>query len=220
MKTPYEAAMKLLGAWPGLIHECRETLGSELFYQAMVYHHLRLMGVPKRQLGMNVKMWVDEPVAPLFRQLDERKDVRFRGGFEPIPDVVIFSEDVNGDWRRRNNEETLKCLMLAIEVKASERANSRLRVGEVAADIRKLAALRDECIHRGNTFYPVVMVLDTAPVARERMTQYSYKSAKEIAAENSVGFLYCSPDVEFNSVRRHVATAFAGSLALLVAGET
>ena len=26
MKTPYHAAMKLLEAWPGIVHDCRETL--------------------------------------------------------------------------------------------------------------------------------------------------------------------------------------------------
>ena len=99
--------MKLIEAWHGIVHDCRETLGSELFYQAVVYHHLRSVGVPKRQLGMNVKMWISEPVSPLFRQLDERKNERFHGGFEPIPDVTMFSEGINGDWRRRNNVQTL-----------------------------------------------------------------------------------------------------------------
>ena len=220
MKTPYHAAMKLLDAWPGIVRECRETLGSELFYQAVVYHHLRLVDVPKRQLGMNVKMWIIEPVAPLFREFDERKNERFRGGFEPIPDVAMFSEGVNGDWRRRSYEQTLKCLILAIEVKASERAGSRLRVGEVKADIEKLAAHRDECKHRGSIFYPVVMVLDTAPIAGEQMTKYSYDKAKEIAEENSVGFLYCSPDVEFNSVQRHLQQYPTGPLASLAARDT
>ena len=220
MKTPYHAAMMLLKAWPGIMHDCRETLGSELFYQAVVYHHLRSVGVPKRQLGMNVKMWITEPVSPLFRELDERKSERFRGGFEPIPDVAMFSNGVNGDWRRRNNEQTLKCLRLAIEVKASERAGSRLRVGEVAADIEKLAAHRHECSVRGNNFYPVVMVLDTAPLTREQMTSYSYNKSKVIAEENSVGFLYCSPDDDFNSVEQHLTTASTGPLASLAAGDT
>ena len=48
MKTPYQAAMKLLEAWPDIVHQCRETLGSELFYQAVVYHHLLSFGVPRR----------------------------------------------------------------------------------------------------------------------------------------------------------------------------
>ena len=220
MKTPYHAAMKLLKAWPGIMHDCRETLGSELFYQAVVYHHLRSVGVPKRQLGMNVKMWISEPVTPLFQELDEKKHEQFRGGFEPIPDVAIFSEGVNGDFRRRNNEQTLKCLSLVVEVKVSERAKARLAVGEVAADINKLAALRYECCHRGSNFYPVVMILDTAPLAHEQMTPYSYNKAKEVAEENSVGFLYCSPDVEFNSVQRHLTTASTGPLAPLAARDT
>ena len=165
-------------------------------------------------------MWISEPVTPLFRQLDEKKEEGFRSGFEPIPDVAMFSEGINGDWRRRNNEQTLKCLSLVIEVKASEREKSRLRVGEVRADIEKLAAHRCECRYRGGNFYPVVMVLDTAPLAHERMTQYGYNKTKEIAEENSVGFLYCSPDCKFNSVERHLATAPTGPLASLAARDT
>ena len=164
---------------------------------------------------MNVKMWISNPETRLFQQLDERKNERFRGGYEPIPDVAMFSEGVTGDWRRRNSEQTLKFLRLAIEVKASERAKSRLRFGEVAADIEKLVAHRGEAGHRGSTFYPVVMVLDTAPLAHEQMTRYSYNKTKEIAEKNSVGFLYCSPDVEFNSVQRHLTTASTGPLAPL-----
>ncbi len=169
---------------------------------------------------MNVKMWISKPVAPLFRQLDEKKKEGFRGGFEPIPDVVMFSEGVNGDFRRRNNEQTLKCLSLVVEVKVSELAKARLTVGKVAADINKLAALRHECCHRGGNFYPVVMVLDTAPLAQERMTQYSYNKTKVIAEENRVGFLYCSPDVKYNSVQRHLQQHPTGPLALLAARDT
>ena len=169
---------------------------------------------------MNVKMWISEPVAPLFQELDEKKHEQFRGGFEPIPDVAIFSEGISGDFRRRNNEQTLKCLSLVIEVKASERDRSRLAVGEVRNDINKLAALRVECNRRESDFYPVVMVLDTAPLTREQMTQYSYNATKVIAEENSVGFLYCSPDCEFNSVERHLSTASTGPLASLAARDT
>ena len=90
---------------------------------------------------------------------------------------------------------------------------SRLAVGEVRNDINKLAALRVECNRRGSDFYPVVMVLDTAPLAREQMTQYSYNATKVNAEENSVGFLYCSPDCEFNSVERYLTTTPTGPLA-------
>lgn len=57
METIKEASLKLLSAWPHIITECRQALGSELYYQAVVYHCLRAHGhVPIGQLGMNVKM--------------------------------------------------------------------------------------------------------------------------------------------------------------------
>jgi hypothetical protein len=84
------------------------VLGSELHYHAMIYHSLRTVGnVPLGQLGMNVKMWIDDPVSELFLTLDRRKHQNYQGGFEPIPDVVIFNPSINLDWRRRNRKEIL-----------------------------------------------------------------------------------------------------------------
>jgi hypothetical protein len=83
--------------------------------------------VPSRQLGMNVKIWITDVVSELFRKLDEKKHPEFRGGFEPIPDVVSFRPEIEGDWRRRNREKTLRQMLMAIEVKASERYLGRPR---------------------------------------------------------------------------------------------
>jgi hypothetical protein len=100
-----DAAAALLRAWPRIVEETRLVLGSELHYQAMVYHSLRIYGqIPLSQLGMNVKMWISNPVSPLFRQLDMRKQEFYHGGFEPIPDLCLFSEAVSADWRRGNHE--------------------------------------------------------------------------------------------------------------------
>ncbi len=170
-------------------------LGSELHYQAMVYHCLRVHGrVPVNQIGMNVKMWISDPVSKLFRELDLRKHKDFRGGFEPIPDVCLFSERIGSDWRRRNYEKTMACLLLAIEVKASERAGSRLRSGEIIRDIMKLRAHGEESRHRKGSFIPVMMVIDTAPEKEERMTSLALKESREAAQEARVEFLYVSPD--------------------------
>jgi len=194
MDTVQDATEKLLAAWPHIVTECRLALGSELYYQALVYHCLRTHGaVPARQLGMNVKMWIANPVSDLFKQLDAKKDQRFRGGFEPIPDVCLFSSLVAGDWRRRNREITLASLLLAIEIKASERHNGRLRCGEIIDDIFKLSAHRQEAQARGSTFLPVVMVIDTAPDAAERMTPESLVESQKVSSEFNVGFLYISP---------------------------
>lgn len=206
MNTSRESAELLLKAWPSIVSECRETLGSELYYQAVVYHNLRKAGVPLAQIGMNVKMQIDNPVSQLFQELDPRKHENFRGGFEPIPDVALFSPSVSADWRRRNSIATLRSLLLAVEIKASERADGRLRPGEVIGDIEKLAAHRDEAIHRGTDFYPVMMVIDTAPLLKEQMTNYGFNQAVESAEELDVSFLYLSPDTEFDSVSAHLTS--------------
>lgn len=120
-------------------------LGSEQHYQAMVYHCLRLYGkVPLQQLAMNVKIWILHPTTEWFKQLDERKHPDYQGGFEPIPEVVLFSTGINKDWRRRNNGNTAKNILLAVEIKASERKGNRLRAGEISKDMKKLHALREE----------------------------------------------------------------------------
>ncbi len=167
--------------------------GSELHYQAMVYHCLRVHGpVPVSQIGMNVKMWINDPVSELFRRLDLRKHKDFRGGFEPIPDVCLFSETIASDWRRRNFEKTMAALLLVIEVKASERAGGRLRLGEITRDILKLMAHSEESRKRGGSFVPVMMVIDTAPLEEERMTAWAVTESQNAARDAGVAFLYVS----------------------------
>jgi hypothetical protein len=220
MHNSRESVELLLKAWPSIVRECRATLGSELFYQAVIYHNLRQAGVPLQQIGMNVKMQIDNPVSKLFRKLDLKKHVDYRGGFEPIPDVALFSPSVSADWRRRNNAVTLRSLLLAIEVKASERANGRLLPGEVIGDIEKLAAHREEVKHLGSDFYPVMLVIDTARSPKEQMTEYSLDLTRQVAEELSVGFLYLSPQTEFDSVSRHLKDPHEGRLASLAASDS
>ena len=89
MQSIEEAKVALKTAWPLIKSECLSVLGSELHYQAMIYHALRTDGrVPANQIGMNVKMWIDNPVSELFKRLSDRKHENYRRGFEPIPDVV------------------------------------------------------------------------------------------------------------------------------------
>lgn len=197
MQTICDATAALEAAWPEIVKQCRQVLGSELFYQALVYHCLREHGkVPISQLGMNVKMRISNPVSDLFKKLDLRKHQDYQGGFEPIPDVCLFTSHVNADWRRRNRAKTLSSLLLAIEIKASEREKGRLRIGEIKTDIEKLAAHHEEAQARGYTFLPVVMVIDTAPDKDERMTTKSIEEAQAIAVELAVGFMYFSPTKE------------------------
>jgi len=185
-------------AWPPFVTECRSVLGSELHYQALLYHCLRAHGqVPSRRLGMNVKIWITEVISPRFRMVAEKKRPEYKGGFEPIPDVVIFRPEIDGDRRRRNYENTLRHMLMAIEVKASERHLGRLRAGEIVDDILKVDALREEALHRGGSdLLPVVVVIDTAPEANERMTSYSRREVEAAAREQGVCLFYVSPSDE------------------------
>ncbi|OQP86083.1 hypothetical protein BTR14_11830 [Rhizobium rhizosphaerae] len=196
LETPAEAMAAIGAAWPLIVADCRKVLGGELHYQAMIYHCLRLAGVPIAQLGMNVKQWIANPVSPLFQKADLRKHEAFRGGFEPIPDLVLFSRQVGADWRRRSHDNTLLTMRAAIEVKASERKGLRLGSGEIIADIEKLAAHRDEVSARGGAMIPVMMVIDTAPIDSERMRHTAIEGCRERARELGVLWFYLSPDVE------------------------
>ncbi|WP_419533722.1 hypothetical protein [Endozoicomonas sp.] len=200
MDSLQEAKTALIQAWPAIQEECLGVLGSELHYQAMIYHCLRQYGaVPKNQLGMNVKMWIREPVTELFQKLAVSKRTGYQTGFEPIPDVVIFDQQIDSDWRRRNQEKTLLHMFIAIEVKASERMNGRLRPKEITTDIEKLVAHRTEAQHRGGQMLPVMLIIDSAPLENERMTSEALKSIKQIAAENRVELLYCARGRSYSS---------------------
>lgn len=183
-------------AWPLIVRESREVLGGELHYQAVAYHCLRQTGVPARQIGMNVKQWIDAPVSALFRKWDLKKNEAYRGGFEPIPDIVLFAPEVAGNWQRRNFVNTLAHMLLAIEVKASERAGGRLGVREIERDVAKLAAHREEVEHLGGAMAPVMMVIDVATDERERMRADEVERCAALAAEQRVGWMYVSPDEE------------------------
>jgi hypothetical protein len=197
VNTSEHALQRLSKAWHHIVDECRACLGSELHYQAVVYHCLRQYGqVPVGQIGMNVKMLVKAPASTLFQSLNEKKHHAFRGGFEPIPDVCLFSPEVESKWRRREYETSLKSLILAIEIKASERQDSRLSPREIIGDICKLSALREEAEARGSSFLPVVMIIDTAPDEPEQMTEDDREQSLEEARKQFVGFFYVSRKME------------------------
>lgn len=198
IETRDDALEAFRRAWPSFVTECRSVLGSELHYQALLYHCLRTHGpVPSRRLGMNVKMWMTDVVTDLFRKLDEKKHPDYRGGFEPIPDVVIFRPEIEGDWRRRNRDNPLRQTLMAIEVKASEREKKRLGPKEIVDDILKLEALRIEALHRGGSdMLSAVAIVDTAPEANERMTPYARHVVEAAARERGVCLFYASPSDE------------------------
>ena len=73
----------------------------------------------------------------------------------------------------------------------SERADSRLQPGEVISDIRKLDALRYEVREWESEIIPLMLVIDTAETAEERMTRPSLGRVREFAEELDVPFSYC-----------------------------
>lgn len=181
-------------------------MGSELHYQALIYHCLRNVGeVPFKQLGMNVKIWITGVVSEFFKKLDLKKKEGFRGGFEPIPDLLIFSPEINGDFRRRNRVNTLRHMLLAAEIKASERYQNRLRLGEVIDDILKLDALREEARARESDCVPAVIIVDTAPEETKRMRSHALKEARDAAFSYSVCFFYLSLEDEFFDIPEEIS---------------
>lgn len=196
ISTPQDALSSLQQAWPLIVDECRAVLGGELHYQAVIYHCLRVAGVPRHQIGMNVKQWIASPVTELFQAWDQKKNAAYLGGFETIPDVVIFNSDINADWRRRNYDATIRHMLLAIEIKASEREKGRIRASEVLRDIEKLAAHRDEVFHKGGMMLPVMMIIDTAPLTEERMQLSTVEAAVALAEKRRVSLLSLSAEGE------------------------
>lgn len=200
MQNVAEAIALLNKAWPLIAEECRQVFGGELHYQAMIYHCLRLSGVPRAQLGMNVKQWITPVSSPLFKQWAAlKREGMDRLGFEPIPDVVLFKPEIAGDWRRRRASATIRAMLLAIEVKASERDKGRLTSGEITRDIHKLAAHRDEVRFLGSDVHPVMMVIDTAPIFEERMRPQAVEAVQRIACDTKVSFFYVGPNSEISA---------------------
>ncbi|MFC3166915.1 hypothetical protein [Paracoccus fontiphilus] len=202
--TGDDACKALASAWTTIIDECRAVLGGELHYQAMVYHALRTAGVPLRQVGMNVKQMIRDPRTEVFQALMGTRHEDYRAGVEPIPDVVLFNEGVGGDWRRRNAEATLKAMLLAIEIKASERDRRRLTFAEISWDIRKMAAQREEVsVRYGHRFIPVMMVIDVAPQENERMRRHDMTRCCDLASDLEVDWYYVGPKEETRPRRWH-----------------
>ena len=201
MRTQDEALAALTQSWPAIVEESRSVLGSELHYQAVVYHCMRQVGqVPPKQIGMNVKILIYDVISDHFKAKDLRKAPDYQGGFEPIPDVVIFKPEIGGDFRRRNRANTLRQMLIAIEIKASERDKDRLKPKEVIDDILKLDALRLEARHREVDVLPAMIVFDTAPDLVEQMRKEAVDAARSAAEERNVCFFYLSREEEFHVI--------------------
>jgi len=91
--TPAHAYARFLKAWPAIVDECRAVWASELHYQAMIYHALRTAGrVPREQLGMNVKIMIEDPCSDEFKTRDLRCKPEFQGGTSPPPTSRYFTD--------------------------------------------------------------------------------------------------------------------------------
>lgn len=192
--TPDDAVALIRSAWPMIVDECRAVQAGELHYQAIVCHCLRVAGCPRGQIGMNVKQWIEAPITDAFRSRAVAKHPDFQTGFEPISDIVLFAPAIAGNWQRRNHRNTLRHMVCAIEVKASERAGSRLTPGEIGRDIAKLAAHRDEVVYLGGAMAPVMMVIDVARQQRERMVPASVDACQQMADAAGVHWFYADAE--------------------------
>ncbi len=198
MHSINDAIRSVLAAWPGISEDCRAVLSSELHYQAMIYHRLRTDGrVPITQIGMNVPMYLANPITQYFRDRIEKRMERksaydLQNGVAPTPDVVLFRPEIDGDWRRRNSDLTLRNTLAAIEVKVSERAGSRLSSKEILSVIDKLSAHREEIRHLGADMLPIMVILEPAPDKSERMTGRTFREYMKHARKNQVAVLHCS----------------------------
>ncbi len=194
IRKPEQAFEAFRLAWPKFVSECRSMLGSEQHYQAVLYHCLRSSGVPARQLGMNVKQYIPDPITPLGQSISEVRHTNYKG-FEPTPDAIIFHPDIGGDWRRRRRKKSMRNSLVSIEMKVSERAGARLTAREITNDILKLSALRQEIFERyqkapGAGLIGLMIVVDTAPDKKERMTDWSLNRCREISREQNIRFGY------------------------------
>jgi hypothetical protein len=186
------ALAAFLRTWPYFVNEAQEVLGSELLYQAIFYHCLRTRGeVPIRQLGMNVKMHIDEVVSVHFKS---KANPLYSNGCESVPDILIGRPELGADFRRRNYKNTHRNALLAAEMKVSENDGKRMHPGPVLEDIAKIAAIREEALHRDSDIVPAMVVVCTAPLERERLTEYSRREVEVAARELGVCYFYVGPD--------------------------
>ena len=177
-----------------ITEECKSVLGSELHYQAIIYHCLRQYGnVPISQIGMNVKITFLNPKTKFLKDGMKNKKPEYQEGKEIIPDITIFSTNIKSDFRRRNSKNTLKETLYSLEVKASERKNGRLRPKEIKTDILKLKAQYTETnLKHGIEIGIGMLVIDTAPKSNEKITKKTLNEIVAFAKENGVDLWYCS----------------------------
>ncbi|WP_242923068.1 hypothetical protein [Pontibacter liquoris] len=199
IQSPEEVRQAISQCFELVISECRLILASELHYQAMLYHHLRQTGgIPFNQLGMNVKTTIPGVQHPFLHQKSLSRHADYQNAdIEIIPDITVFTRDIDHDWRRRNFISTLKETLYSLEVKASERHKGRLQQKEIETDIRKLVAQREETERIHNRRIGVGMfIIDVAPDPDERMKGATLNYLTEFARQQEVDIWYFNQETQ------------------------
>jgi type III secretory pathway component EscR len=138
--------------------------------------------VPISQIGMNVKIWINNPKTSFLKERMNKKHINFRKGQEIIPDITIFTKNIKSDFRRRNYKNTLKETIYSLEIKASEREKGRLQLNEIKTDIIKLKSQFTETKLKHKKEIGIgMMVIDTAPKENERMRKKTLDEVIEFA---------------------------------------
>lgn len=195
--SPEEVKQAISNCFDLVVTECRLILAPELHYQAMLYHHLRHTGgIPFNQLGMNVKTTITDVQNPFLLQKSFMRNANYQSAdIEIIPDIMVFTQEINHDWRRRNFANTLKETLYSLEVKASERYKGRLQQKEIETDILKLIAQREETERLFSRRIGVgVFIIDVAPDLGERMRASTLDFLTEVARDHEVDLWYFNQD--------------------------
>jgi hypothetical protein len=188
-----QAKIAISNSYDKIVSDCRKVLGSELHYQAMIYHVLRIEGlVSVEQIGMNVKTTIKHVKTQFLKDRIAKKNINYQSdGIEIIPDISIYHKSINADWRRRNFENTLKHTLYSLEIKASERQNGRLTFSEIKEDVLKLKAQFDETkLKHGIEIGLGMMIIDVAPTDEERMKLKTLEEVINLTKEHDVDLWY------------------------------
>ncbi len=203
IQSPEEVKQTISNCFNLVVTECRLILASELHYQAMLYYHLRHTGgIPFNQLGMNVKTTITNVQNPFLLQKSFLRNTNYQSAdIEIIPDITVFSQEINHDWRRRNFANTLKETLYSLEVKASERHKGRLQQKEVETDILKLVAQREETRRLFNRRIGVGMfIVDVAPDPGERMKAPILEALIELTRQQEVDLWYFNQESQVEAL--------------------
>jgi len=145
--------------WEKFYPATRQVFGSELSYQALLYHTiLEHTSDPRnvnfRSVALNVKIGIYKPLTHKAREKAKESAEGYQDYFGCIPDLVVFKNGFHGNHKRANGVRNLLWAEMLFELKVNERTvhnentdesrTGRIRPGEIIEDIDKLVILREE----------------------------------------------------------------------------